>query len=134
MQKAFFLLFAALLAVSPLGCGGGTNLKEISGQVTLDGQPIESGSITFVPEGKGTAEGANLVGGKYTVSVSPGKLKVSISATRPHPTEKVPDANPDAPMVPKMVQYIPAKYNEATELTITVEKGGSTHDFQLKSN
>lgn len=121
----------SLLLTMLAGCGGsGKTLHKISGEVTFDGEPVESGSMQFIPE-SGTPEGCNINDGKYTAKVSPGKTKVKIYASKPHPTKKTPNADPSKPDLPLMVEYIPRKYNENTELSITVEKDGETHDFRL---
>jgi hypothetical protein len=124
MMMAMLLMFA--------GCGSGKTLRGISGEVTFDGEPVESGDIQFLPE-VGTPEGSNIIDGKYAANVSPGKMKVRIYASKPHPTQTTPNADPSAPDLPLMVEYIPAKYNESTELAITVEGDGETHNFVLTS-
>jgi hypothetical protein len=55
------------LALPAAGCGG----TSVQGQVTLDGQPVEWGSISFVPVGntKGPLTGAVITDGKYAIKV-----------------------------------------------------------------
>jgi len=129
--KTLIAVAAILAVVSFVGCGGGKELNEISGSVTLDGEPVKEGSIQFLPTGEGTPEGANIVDGKYTAKVSPGSSKVKITAMKAHPTEKTPSIEPGEPDVPKMIEAVPAKYNTETTLTVEVAKDGETHDFTL---
>jgi hypothetical protein len=58
---------------------------EVTGLVTLLGQPLKDGSISFEPlEGQGTQSGAPITDGKYTVprksGLKPGKYLVRITA------------------------------------------------------
>lgn len=80
--------FTAMLLVTPCvsGCGGDGRVA-ISGSVTLDGKPVEKGSISFQPEdGIGPGTGAEIKGGCYEITgaaaATPGRKKVSITAVR----------------------------------------------------
>ena len=52
MAKQSRFLGALAMALVALGCGKG-NLVPVKGVVTLDGQPLEGASVTFVPEENG---------------------------------------------------------------------------------
>lgn len=126
-----FLWLGAFLLVLPMvGCGG-KSLRGVSGKVTLNGEPVESGSIQFLPTGEGTPEGGDIVNGEYSANVSLGEMKVKIFASRPHPTKTEPGPEPGGPEVPVLVDYIPKKYNEKTGLIVTIKGGGETHNFEL---
>jgi len=62
------------------GCGGKCS---VSGKVTLEGQPVESGFVTFFPEDKnGQSVGAYIVDGQYSIdNITPGKKRVNVSIT-----------------------------------------------------
>ena len=83
------LVTAILIAAVIGGCGGAGGRQAIEGTVTLDGQPLEKGQITFVPQGdtKGPTAGAEIVGGKFTIPAVggplAGKFRVEITASRP---------------------------------------------------
>ena len=67
------------------GCGSGR--IPISGDVTFNGEPILTGTITFEPaDDKGVATGGKIVSGKYALvgdaAPQPGKKKVRIVASR----------------------------------------------------
>src|SRR5437868_13520177 len=68
------LLWAAALVPAAAGCGqGGDNLprQAVSGKVTIDGQPLDTGEITFVPTagaGAGPAAGGKVENGAYSIS------------------------------------------------------------------
>lgn len=123
-----WLSIAALLAA---GCGGGDGLdrQAISGQVTLDGAPLESGSIRFEPvDGRGVASGAVIIDGAYQVAaaqgLTPGTYHVSISSAG-NAVPAQPSMDNEAPL-PE--ERIPVRYNTETELQITIAPQGPT-DF-----
>src|SRR5688572_4854006 len=54
------------------GCSGskynGDKRYPLAGEVTVEGQPVDLGSISFIPEGgKGRATGGTITDGKYAV-------------------------------------------------------------------
>ncbi len=89
-QQIWALCGVLLLVMSSPGCGkhdDPLNRQAISGSVTLDGQPLQQGTISFLPlEKKDTSGGATITSGKYSVAreqgLAPGKYKVMISAAR----------------------------------------------------
>jgi hypothetical protein len=131
----------AFLAPSLIGCGSGDNLprEAISGSVAVDGKPLESGLITFQPDGAdvATQSGASIVQGKYTIprdqGLVPGKYKVTITAAGNTPEKQVDTATnnnmPGMPPIPAK-EIIPSSYNSASLLTAEV-KGGSKNEFNF---
>lgn len=73
------LAVAGLVALAAAGCGGGDSAV-LSGSVTYDGQPVENGTITLLPEdGKGPSAGGQISGGQYRIEgVTPGRKIVRI--------------------------------------------------------
>lgn len=120
-----------------VGCGG-SNLATIRGNVTLDGTPLEVGSIVFEPADRtGPVAGGTIKDGKYLLAgdsgVVPGKKIVRINASRN--TGRKIEAGPPAPagtLVDEVV-YVPDSYNEKSTLSVQVESGASSHDFELRS-
>lgn len=125
------------------GCGhGGPERVVVSGQVTYQGQPVEEGSIRFLPKA-GTqlpVSGGPIRDGEYVVQakggVPVGTHVVRITATRPDPnyrppTVPVPDGIAGDGVA--QLQYIPEKYNRRTELKMTVPAGSRrmVQDFHL---
>ena len=113
-----------------IGCGssgGDSRLPdrgEISGTVTLDGQKIDNGSITFFSEedaARGIQASATIKDGKYEILVTPGTKKVKISQT----VETKPNF---------FENMVPAKYNTKTTLEADVNKESRHFDFELLSN
>jgi len=130
--RLFFLL-GCLLAVG--GCGGtdGPQTYDVSGKVTFDGTPLPQGEIAFRPtDGKGQSYGGQIENGKYAFESIPGKMQVSITASREVPG-KFDEQNPGE-KVPVVEQFIPASYNEKTtlEAKVTESAGQNQFDFNLK--
>jgi hypothetical protein len=123
VSRRFWLLVVFLACA---GCSPG--IHTVTGTVKFDDTPVADGSITFVPEDKNNPSvGDTIKDGKYQVKAKPGHYKVEIRAVREVPGEKGPMGEP------KMEDYIPAKYNDQTELTADVGKGSDTINFPLKS-
>ena len=124
-----------------LGCGK-TGTQEISGLVTLDGSPLAEGQVEFSPiqPTKGPTAGAAIQNGQFVVPavanglIVGGVYKVSISAMVGSGKFI---RNPVAPggKSEALKESIPARYNESSELQITVSAiaDENKHDFQLKS-
>jgi hypothetical protein len=118
------------LALLP-GCSGERKLVTVSGTVTLDGEPVESGAILFVPvDGQAQTTGGEIRHGRYSVQVPPGAMKVSLSAPKVVGRKKI-YPTPNSPEMPVTVEALPARYNEQTELTIEVTQRGNRQDFRL---
>ena len=119
-----------------IGCDGGGKDGQVSatGTVTLDGQPLEKGTISFMPTGQtGTTGGGDIVKGKYSAYVSPGEMRVSIRAER-----EVPVANPTQEQIERGMtvdreSIIPAKYNDRSELKATVTDSAREFNYDLTS-
>ena len=80
------VLFCVAASIATMGCSSGekpSGRLAISGEVQLDGQPLDTGSIQFEPAEKTSKlnAGAVITAGKYQISAEnglpPGKYKVS---------------------------------------------------------
>lgn len=119
---AMLVLFVLVLA----GCGSSDPRVTVSGQVSLDGEPIKEGTIRFEPtDGKSPSAGAAIANGGYTLKVHPGKVRVLFEASKTVGKRKAYDA-PDSPYLPILEPIIPAKY-----LKEPVQKEISSGDQQL---
>src|SRR5262245_56431833 len=105
MPHGMWILVVAAGAVS--GCGSGDELprQEVTGTVTLNGKPLESGSIQFQPEeaaGQGVAVsgGALISNGQYRIKraegLTPGSYKVLIFSHGDTPVDEA--APPGEPL------------------------------------
>jgi hypothetical protein len=124
------------------GCGDGgaarSGTARVKGTVTVNGQPLAVGGISFLPDKqrqtKGRAAMGKIVDGKVekmkTYDDGDGAIvgwhKVTIRSAKPGgPVSSKPGAAP-----PKVIQRIPARYNTATELTFEVV-AGKVNEFKF---
>jgi len=138
MVRVWFL--GALVLAAASGCGRRSDdvpRATISGTVTYQGQPVVSGQIRFVPTGTPPrpVNGTVIREGKYQAAlwggVPVGACRVEIEAWR-----LIPNASADrlGGGKPPAEQFLPAKYNEKSELTLTIKPGSGaiTQDYDLK--
>jgi hypothetical protein len=83
-----FLGFAGAAILSALlsGCSAPTH-GTVTGNVSIDGEPVGDGMITFLPaDGKGPVAGGPIRGGKFTVTqIAPGPKIVKVEAVKAVP-------------------------------------------------
>ena len=105
----------------------------ITGVVTIDGQPLDKGVISYVPaDSQGQPVTVNIVNGKYTLQAPTGQKYVQVSAPTVVDRRKEYDG-PDAPLVEITDERLPPKYNSQTELTFEVKAGDNAKDWAVKS-
>jgi len=118
-----------------VGCGGADKpfkTARLAGTVKIDGESIENGTISFVPEdGQSPTTGAVIQGGKYAVEVPLGRTKILISAVRGTGRMQKAYDTPDSPTMEITEEVIPARYNVATTLEHDVTEKKSDLDFDL---
>ena len=115
------------------GCGKTSDKGTVTGNVTLDGQPIKTGLIRFMPvDGKTTTADSVITDGKFNASVPPGDKKVLISAQKVTGQRRVYET-PDSPMTDVVQEQVPVRYNAQTTLTYSVTAGSQQKDFELTS-
>jgi len=128
-QLAFALLPFALAGLLT-GCGGPPQYT-VSGEVKVNGVPLEKGTISFAPaEGKGHAASAEIQNGHYEVRTTAGKKVVQISAPIVTGKRKA-YSGPDAPMMDMTAESLPARYHTKSELTFDVQTGSNSKDWLL---
>jgi len=130
-----------VLLGTAVGCGeSGVERAEVQGNVTFDGTPVESGTISFIPiEGtQGPSAGGAITDGSYHIPPDKGpvigKHRVQIVGTRK--TGKQMKAGPEAEdpnaIIDEIEMFIPPEYNTRSELTVDVEPGTNEFDFDLE--
>ena len=131
LRRPCFLMFALLASLSA-GCGG-PRTGTVSGDVTLDGQPMKKGQITFAPvDGKSTGAMADVADGKFSATVPAGEMKVAIVSDKVVGTRKMYDT-PDSPKVDVTVQVVAPRFNTTTTLKTTVKGGSQTEKYDVTS-
>ncbi|MCI0357607.1 MAG: hypothetical protein L0211_03865, partial [Planctomycetaceae bacterium] len=118
------------------GCDGGPAAGVVSGKVTVDGQtPAAGSSITFIPmDGHSSTAGDVIEDGQYSAEVPIGMSKVEIRVPRPAQRAAAPKAGPGSEGGGGLIEEsLPARFNDATELTIDVKPGKNPKDWDLST-
>ena len=137
MKHSQILACVALVAFLACcaGCGPNDGLNEVTGMVTLDGQPVENGNINMGPMAgqSGVGVGGPITNGLYKIRASEGEMVVNIRWPK---MEKIDNPTADEQahgVTERQIEMIPSKYNRESTLKVTVQKGKNTFDFDLKS-
>jgi hypothetical protein len=145
-QHRVGLLLAGVALSATLGCGGtdGPDRVAVTGTVLLDGQPLSSGVIRFIPTGEthGPAAAATITNGRYETTSEqgpvPGTHRVEIEATGYYGFA-IDDEAAYVAQVEKNGGRFPANpvpeiYNRRSTLTAEVAASGQTPlDFALSA-
>ena len=127
------------------GCAGGdSNVGQVTGTVTIDGEPINYASVTFMPTEGRASVGLTDSQGVYTLNYVIGQKGALIGEHKVYVTTKVvkegsygenSGGTKDPVRKQGRKELLPKKYCDrtASELTATVEKGSNTIDFDLKT-
>ncbi|MBI1312314.1 carboxypeptidase regulatory-like domain-containing protein [bacterium] len=141
MLRAAMLFLILLLT----GCGGqkpdygSLNLVDVSGTVTLDGEPLAGAAVLFESKDQSFSYAETDSSGHYLLQfnseisgVMPGPKTVRIRSTglafedgSEEPSESDEGDGPER---------VPARYNSASELTVTVSESERRFDFELTSH
>lgn len=133
------LVLSGVMLVSAIGCSGGETVHEVevTGKITIDGQPIDNGSISFVAaDGVARTGGGIIKDGQYIARVAPGEKKVMVLGNKLVGTEPLYQGVPDSPTREKFETVTPPAYNAAhqTPLRATITDGPQTVDFELSKS
>jgi len=127
-----WILAALLVAMVCTGCG--PQRATVSGNVTLNGQPLDKGVIYFNSQDLVSKENisADIVNGQYSAEVVVGPKQIQflapiVTGTRPE------YVGPGAPLVEITEERLPAKYNSASDLTFDVKAGKNEKDWALEA-
>ncbi len=133
-------LWITIAAILLTGCGPDTGLLGISGEVSLDGVPIERGTIRLSStEGvKQSATGAMIKDGKYAIprekGLLPGTYHISITAVDDDAPRIILKDASGKPAGSVAKELIPAKYNVKSEETVELTPEGDNHFvFEISS-
>ena len=128
---------ALLVAIGILvpGCSGGPDYESatVTGNVTIDNNPVPKGYITFSPvdSGQGPVCGEKIVDGAYRCELVPlGKHKVTFQAQSNETTTIYDAANDAQREIP--VDILPPQYRQGVDAEVTA--GEIVRDFDLKSS
>ncbi|QDV51841.1 hypothetical protein [Gimesia fumaroli] len=127
-----------VLITSLSGCGSqkeytGEKRFPITGTVSFKGEPVSSGMISLIPEdGNSNPAGGPIENGTFSIpeEKGPNKATYRVAVYWRKPTgKKVKDAD-TGEEIDQVKQVIPAKYNDATELSVVV--AGNPEEDVLK--
>jgi hypothetical protein len=108
----------------------------LTGKVTVDGQPMENGVISFRPTGgEQRVSGGLIANGAYSVSeeqgANAGKHRVEIRWAK-KTGKKIRDQD-SGEMLDEHKEALPPRFHTESTLTAEVGKGQTNFDFDLKS-
>lgn len=127
-----------LLVSVMFGCGSGPAYQgpqriPLSGKVTLDGTPVDGGTISFIPTVKGNPAGGPIVNGTYTVSeeqgANEGAHRVEIRWLKPTGEKRKDDDTGE--MIDVVKEVVPEKFNIQSELKAEIKSDKKEFDFNL---
>ncbi|MCC6493192.1 MAG: hypothetical protein IT424_09240 [Pirellulales bacterium] len=130
----------ALALLTAFACSKPSDRLAVSGQVMLNGAPLDSGSIRFTSQGEGrlVASGAMIQGGIYSIPQAKGLLPGTYQVEIYSPDNSAPPVMirqaPGGPGIPVAPERIPPEYNSASNKTIEVSREGNNQfDFNIAS-
>lgn len=133
----WWLGLVALSIVNATGCSG-PNEANVSGSVTLDGQTLTTGNVSFYPEGSGGAPAYGQIDrqGRYSLStgtdagLAPGAYVAIVVATK-DPPQPFDATGAEIPPIP----ITPAKYGTigSSDLHVQVKAGSNDISLELQS-
>jgi hypothetical protein len=126
-------VLAMLLTAAATGCFG-PNAASVSGTVTLDGQPLAGGNVSFHPDGGSGAPayGQSDANGRYSLStgsdtgLAPGMYVAVVVATK-EPPQPYDAKGGEIPPIP----ITPAKYADVSTSDLRVEVKAGRNDIPL---
>ena len=127
-MRPVYVLFAILLA-GLLGCSREMELLPVSGQVTLDGKPVEGAAVSFRPAAGGPpATAVTDADGRYTLETAnrpgavPGEHKVAVTKNVERVGQKIQWITPES-----------YSHSETSGLQRTVAAGQTDYPLALRS-
>jgi hypothetical protein len=118
---------SVLVCMLVAGCRKATDLVDVTGTVTWNGEPILAGMIVLQPlDSQQAPAGCKIADGKFLLRAKPGKTRVQVEAVRTT-TQRDPQTGT---YLGEM--YIPSRYNTETELEADITRDGKNRfEFSL---
>jgi hypothetical protein len=126
MRRFRYVWLAAML----LGCDAPP--PSVSGRVTLDGKPLETGFVTLYPEGTGATQGAEVRSGEFRIeSVKPGVAKLVVT-TPPVAAQAVKKGNATLLKFETPIQPVTASM-QGNGVPVRIEAGHQSVEIALRT-
>ncbi|MEX2309879.1 MAG: carboxypeptidase-like regulatory domain-containing protein [Pirellulales bacterium] len=132
----FCVVAATLCVVALVGCGGPYD-SSVSGMVTLDGQAVPRGTVSYQPKAGGPAAYARIENGSYVMrtgreeGLPSGDYYVTVTANEPSAVARTEGGGPPPPGKPITPMWYRTK--DTSGLSFMVEPGDNEIDLELKS-
>jgi len=143
-MRSRLTLAAALILAAGCSKDVGPKVVQVSGRVTLDGQPLAKARVEFQPIG--STDNPNPGAGSFGITDADGRYTLTLMASPPRPgavvathrvviRAKPPAGATDEASTGKAPgEPVPAKYNTDSALKFPVPSGGTDKaDFELKT-
>lgn len=137
MNRIFSSSVALLVVVAFSGCGEESSNVQVTGNISIDGEPIPKGTITFVSADGETPTGGGVIkDGTYTAFVPPGEKVVMVLGNKVVGQEPLYEGVSDSPMRDSYEKVTPDAYNAAhlTPLKATITESQEGLDFELSKD
>lgn len=138
VNRPCILVFGGVLVALLTGCSSGR--IDLEGDATLDGVPIEMGSILLIPldPNKGQATGGKIENGKFAL-IGPqapmaGAYKVEIRAGKKSGNQVQKAMGQPGELMDEIVEGVASRFNAETILTLEVKRDAPTPKFAVSSN
>ena len=135
-QSTFVLPVVVVLLLCVAGCGDNTS---VSGRVNLDGEPVRSGSILFLPDqqGRGQGTGGSIKDGEYLLegkaAPAVGNYRVEIRSSRKTGRMVPPRYSPRGKEIEEIEEAVAEKYNDNSTLSFEIKPGVNEKDWDVES-
>jgi hypothetical protein len=126
----------AVVVLGLVGCENTGGKVAVSGTVSLNGLPVEKGTIDFLlPEATQSTAQALIDRGRYSLpamqGLLPGKYRVKISSVESF--DITPEEYAAGKKAPPPKERIPARYNSESQEFVEVKESGSNRfDFNIE--
>lgn len=136
LTRSSLIVLSAVLCLS--GCGdGGPELGQVTGLVTLNGEPLPEAMVFFKHESGGRiARAVTDEMGRYELNFNSSNAGAIVGSNTVRISTFVEALRDDAGrLVPGTgkEELVPKKYNKETDLTVDVEPGSNEFNFELQS-
>lgn len=125
--------YIAPLIVFMLGCSHGPELAPVTGQVSMDGRPLDLAEISFEPAQGRASHALTEKDGRYELRYTRDRMGGLVGSHTVRVKSLTELTGPNGQSIVRP-QLVPERYNTKTELHAEVERGKTNViDFDLKS-